>query len=84
MTPNWKKAIKMKRKYAQQYAQNRTDDNRKLKTKWRSEATKCRQRAIRDYWHQKSDNLKSRPHEFYKLFRPFLSDKSKGIKTKLP
>lgn len=78
MTAEWRKAIKMKRTYAKQYAHNRTEENWELKRKWRNEATKCRRRAIREYWQQKVDHLKSKPTDFYKTFRPFLSDKNKG------
>ena len=78
MTAEWKKAIKLKRTYAKQYAHNRTEENWELKRKWRNEATKCRRRAIREYWQQKADHLKSKPTDFYKTFRPFLNDKNKG------
>ena len=31
--------------------------------------------SIKEYWKQKADDLKAKPSEFYKTFRPFLSDK---------
>ena len=65
MTPEWKRAIKMKRKFAKQYAQSRTEENWELKRIWRNKAN----------WKQKADDLKAKPSEFYKTFRPFLSDK---------
>ena len=78
MTPEWRKAIKMKRTYAKQYALNRTEENWDLKRKWGNKATNCRRRAIREFWQQKADYLKSKPSDFYKTFTPFLNDKSKG------
>ena len=55
----------MKRKFATQYAQSRTEENQELKRIWRNKAN----------WKQKADDLKAKPSEFYKTFRPFLSDK---------
>ena len=75
MTPEWKRAIKMKRKFAKQYAQSRTEENWELKRIWRNKATSYRRKAIKEYWKQKADDLKAKPSEFYKTFRPFLSDK---------
>ena len=77
MTEEWKMAIRNKRKYAQLFAQNRTLENWELKRKWRNLATKERRRAIKAYWAPKSDELGKRPGDFYKTFKPFLSDKSK-------
>ena len=42
---------------------------------WRNKATSYRRKAIKEYWKQKADDLKAKPSEFYKTFRPFLSDK---------
>ena len=78
MKPELRKAIKMKRTYAKEYAHNRTEENWELKRKWRNKATKCRRMAIREFWKQKADDLKSKPSDFYKTFRPFLNNKSKG------
>ena len=75
MTPEWKRAIKMKRKFAKQCAQSRTEENWELKRIWRNKATDYRRKAIEEYWKQKADDLKAKPSEFYKTFRPFLSDK---------
>ena len=61
MTPELRKAIKMKRTYAKEYAHNRTEENWELKRKWRNKATKCRRMAIREFWKQKADDLKSKP-----------------------
>ena len=40
-------------------------------------ATKERRRAIKAYWAQKSDELRRRPRDFYKIFKPFLSENTK-------
>ncbi|XP_048578931.1 uncharacterized protein LOC125560702 [Nematostella vectensis] len=79
MTPEWKQAIKMKRKFAKQYAHSKTEENWELKRKWRNKATNCRRKAIKEYWQQKADDLKAKPSEFYKTFRPFLSDKKQLV-----
>lgn len=65
MTPEWKRAIKMKRKFAKQYAQSRTEENWELKRIWRNKATSYRRKAIKEYWKQKADDLKAKPSEFY-------------------
>ncbi|KAL9964953.1 hypothetical protein ACROYT_G028670 [Oculina patagonica] len=77
MTEKWKMAIRNKRKYAQMFAQNRSLENWELKRKWRNLATKERRRAIKAYWAQKSEELRKKPRDFYKTFKPFLSDKTK-------
>ena len=77
MNKDWKKAIKMKRKYAKQFAKNRTEQNWELKRTQRNEATKLRRRAIKEYWQEKTEHLKSKPNEFYKTFMPFLNSKRK-------
>ena len=59
------------------FVQNRTQENWELKRKWRNLATKERRRAIKVYWAQKSDELRRRPRDFYKTFKPFLSEKTK-------
>ena len=75
MTPKWKRAIKMKRTFAKKYVQSRTEENWELKRIWRNKATSYRRKAIKEYWKQKADDLKAKPSELYKTFRPFLSDK---------
>ena len=77
MTDAWKKAIRNKRKYAILFAKDRTPENFELKRRFRNIATKERRKAIKAYWQKTSDELKSKPRNFYKTFRPFLSDKSK-------
>ena len=79
MTPKWKNAIKMKRKFAKQYAQEKTEENWELKRKWRNKAANCRRQAIKEYWQKKAEDLKAKPSDFYKTFRPFLSDKKQAV-----
>ena len=74
MTSGWKNAIKLKRKYAKQYANNRTNENWELKRRWRNIAKKYRRQVIQEYWQRKTEDLKAYPREFYKTFRPFLSE----------
>ncbi len=73
MTTQWKKAIRMKRRFARRFSKHRTDENFELKKKWRNEATKQRRIAVKQYWNEKASELKSRPSEFFKTFKPFLS-----------
>ena len=77
MTMEWKKAIRNKRKYAVQFAKNRTQENFELKKKYRNIASKERRKAISAYWHKKSEELHSNPSAFYNTFKPFISDKVK-------
>ena len=79
MTPEWKRTIKMKRKFAKPYAQSRTEENWELKRIWRNKATIYRRKAIKEYWKQKADDLKANTSEFYKTFRPFHSDKKQPV-----
>ena len=69
----------MKRKFPKQYAQSSTEENWELKRIWRNKATSYRRKAIKEYWKQNTGDLKAKPSEFYKTFRPFLSDKKQSI-----
>ena len=73
------KCHKTKRKYAQNYARNRSPENWELKRKWRNIATTERRKAIKNYWTQKSDELKTKPRDFFKTFNPFLRSKGKQV-----
>ena len=53
----WRKGIKMKRKYAQKYAKHRTPENWELKRVWRNIATNERRKAIKAYWKKKADDF---------------------------
>ena len=79
MTPEWKRTIKMKRKFAKPYAQSRTEENWELQRIWRNKATNYRRKAIKEYWKQKADDLKAKLREFYKTFRPFLGHKKQPV-----
>ena len=81
MTMEWKKAIRNKRKYAIKFAKDHTEENFELKKKYRNIANKERRKAVRAYWHMTSEELRDKPSEFYKTFKPFLSDKVKGSPT---
>ena len=74
MNGEWKEAIGKKRKHAKNFSKNPTQENyvRKIKS------TKCRRKAIKEYWTRKTDGFNANPAEFYKTFKPFLDDKSKA------
>ena len=72
MTPKWKEAIEMKRKYAKQYANSRTKENWELKRRWRNIFTNYRRQAIKEYWQRKAEDLKAKPSVFIKLSSLFL------------
>ena len=71
------KAIRDKRKYAIQFSKDRRCENFELKRKYRNIATRKRRKAIKANWCNKSEELKSKPREFYKIFKPFISNKTK-------
>ena len=51
--------------------------------RWRNAATRCWQRAIKEYWKEKADDLKTNPKNFYSVFKPFLHSKSKKCERTL-
>ena len=61
MSKEWKAAIRNKRKYAIQFAKDRTPEHFELTA----------------YWYKKSEEMKSKPHDFFDTFRPFLNNKPK-------
>ena len=73
----WKAAVRNKRKYAIQSAKDRTPENFELKKKYRNIATRERRKALTAYWYKKSEEMKSKPHDFFDTFRPFLNNKTK-------
>ena len=81
MTSEWKQAIRNKRKYAIQFSKNRTPENFDLKKKVRNIATQERRKAIKTYWFKKSEELKSRPGEFFNTFSPFNKIKNSTLIT---
>ena len=76
MTSHWKSAIRAKRKANDKYLKNKTPENWELRRKARNEATKQRRIAIKQYWYNKSNDLKINPKAFFKTFKPFLGSKS--------
>ena len=81
MTLEWKKAIRKKRRYAKQYAREKNEENKELRNKWRNSATRERRLAIKAYWEKLSEELKSKPREFFNAFRPFIQTKTKASGT---
>ena len=75
MTTKWKNAIRAKRKTEAKYRKNKTAANYEHKRIYRNEATKQRRLAIKEYWRTKSEDLRRNPRDFFKTFKPFLSDK---------
>ena len=75
MTSEWERAIRAKCKATAKFQKNRTQENWELKPKAKTEATKQRRIAIMKYWKKKAQDLKTRPREFFKTFRPFLNTK---------
>ena len=58
MTSHWKSAIRTKRKANDKYLKDKTPENWELRRKARNEATKQRRIAIKQYWYNKSNDLK--------------------------
>ena len=79
MTTKWKNAIRVKRKAEAKYRQNKTAANCEHKRICRNEATKQRRLAIKEYWKTESEDLRRNSRDFFKTFKPFLSDK--GIRS---
>ncbi|KAK2561877.1 hypothetical protein P5673_015271 [Acropora cervicornis] len=77
MTSEWKQAIRDKRKFAVQFAKDSSLKNFKLKRKYRNIATRERRKAIKPYWYRKSEELKSKPSDFFNTFKPFIGTKAK-------
>ena len=78
-TTKWKNAIQAKQKAEAEYRQNKTAVNCEHKWICRNKATKQRRLAIKEYWRTKSEDLRRNPRNFFKTFKPFLSDK--GIRS---
>ena len=76
MTPDWKKVIRKKRLFAKLYAKNKTEENFKLKKKYRNLATKERRKAIKQFWKMKSEKIRENPRDFFNTFQPFVNRKT--------
>ena len=85
MTLEWKKKqLEKKRRYAKRYLRNPIEENGDLmKTCRKNTATRLRRRAIKEYWREKADDLKTNPKNFYSVFKPFLHSKSKKCEKTL-
>ena len=59
MTMDWKNAIRAKRRFSKMYSKNPTQENLEQKRKWRNEATKQRKIALKAYWKNVSNSIKS-------------------------
>ena len=59
------------------YSKNPTQENLEQKRKWQNEATKQRKIALRAYWKNVPNSIKSDPRKFHKTFTPFLDVKNK-------
>lgn len=77
MSKEWKAAIRNKRKYVIQFSIDRTAENFELKKKYRNIATSEQRKALTAYWYKKSEEVKSKPHDFFDSFRPFLNNKTR-------
>ena len=80
MSKEWKAAIRNKRKYAIQFAKDRTPENFELRDKYRNIATRERRKALTAYRYKKSEEMKSKLHDFFDAFRPFLNNKTRNAK----
>ena len=83
MTPEWKEAIRKKRKYAKKFRKDNSMENWEQMKKWRNNATRLRRQAIKKYWKNKSEELKKNPGKFYKTFMPFIKSKSNQAEISL-
>ena len=82
MNRTWKKAIRMKKRYAKKYTTSPTEENLKQMKKWGNEATKLRRKAMKEYWKRKAEDFRTKPREFYKAFKPFLDTKVRGTDSR--
>ena len=65
-TSDKKSAIRAKRKATARYLKNKTQENWKLRRRTRYAATKQRRIVIKEFWREKTEELKSNPKCFYK------------------
>ena len=77
MTKEWRAANRNKRKYAIQFAKDRTPEIFELKKRCRNIVTRERRKALTAYWYKtESEEMKSKPHDFLDTFRPFLNNET--------
>ena len=75
--------VSNKRKYAIQFTKDHTPENFELKKRYRNIATRERRKALTAYWYKTSEEMKSKPLDFFDTFRPFLTNKTKDAKPLL-
>ena len=78
ITREWKEAIRKKRKYAKRHQKLQTEESDQLLKQWRNIATSIRRKAMKQYWKERSDELRTNPRTFFKTFTPFLRNKGFG------
>ena len=76
MSKEWKAAVGNNRKYAIQFSKNRTAENFELKRKYGNTAMCEWRKALTAYWYKKSEEMKSKPHDFFDTFWRFLNNKT--------
>ncbi|CAB4042704.1 Hypothetical predicted protein, partial [Paramuricea clavata] len=81
ITAEWKQAIRKKRKFAKRHKKLQTEESLAELRKWRNAATRIRRRAIRKYWREKAEDLKTNPRNFFNAFAPFIRNKGKENTT---
>ena len=72
-------AIRVKRKAAKQFAKEKTPENWEIKRRTRNEASKEWRIAIKAYWDKITQEIDSKPSDFFKSFKPFLGTKKQSI-----
>ena len=70
-------AIRNKRKYAIQFAKDRTPENFELKKRFRNIATHEQRKALTAYWYKKPEEMKSKPHDFIQHISTFPEQQNK-------
>ena len=81
MTTEWKEAIRRRRKALRRFHKTKALEDWELHRKLRKKATRLRRKAIKHYWNAKSEDIRNKPHKFYRAFMPFLG--SKKVKESL-
>ena len=61
----------------------KTQENWECRQKVRNEVTKQRRIAIKDYWRKKAEDLKTKPRDFFKTLKPFVSAKDCANKVEI-
>lgn len=80
ITPEWKDAMRKKRKYAKRYERLQTQESLDKMRYWRNIVTRLRRRAIKNYWRTKADRPTEKSKSFHNVFSPFINSKDKNLK----